>query len=204
MKQFLIKEQGFTLIEILISMFIFCAILGLIFYFGFNISGFNSFISSNLYSQNELELTLNVMVTEIRSMGPSNVGSYPIESASANSLIFFSDTDQDGLLERIRYFMSGNTFMKAVTKPTGSPLTYNPTNEKTTEAVHDVTSDPTTIFSYYAKKAIVGDTPMSSPISISQIRSIRISMTTDKDVNTEPGPVTFNVFSTIRNMRTNQ
>jgi prepilin-type N-terminal cleavage/methylation domain-containing protein len=195
------KENGFTLLEMLITICIFTVLLGVVLYFGFDITGINFFLSENLISQNELQLTLNSFVTEIRSMGPSNVGSYPIESATASSFVFYSDSDQDGLFERIRYYMAGNTLMRGIIKPTGSPLTYNSANEKTTESIHFVTSNPSTIFSYYARGQISSSTPMVFPVNPNLIRSIKAQLTTDRDTTQLPEAVTYRVFATIRNFR---
>jgi len=202
--QFSKYDQGFTLLEMIIAIFIFTIMMGLIVYLGFNVIGYNSFITSNIFSQNELQLTLNMLEIELRSMGPSNVGSFPIELANSNALTFYSDTDRDGLFERIRYYLNGNILMKGITKPTGSPLSYSPANEKTAEVVHFVISDPSTIFSYFAKKSIASDPPMIQPVSPSLIRAIKAQLTVKQTGRDQSGPVTFSIFATIRNFRMTQ
>ena len=197
-------NRGFTLLEILITICIVTALLGVIIYLGFDIIGFNSFISENIISQNELQLSLNSMITEIRSMGPSSVGSYPIETANLNSLTFYSDTDKDGLFERIRYYYNGTTLMRGSIKPSGSPLAYNPANEKTNEVIHFVISNPADTFVYYGKDATSSSAPLVTPINPSQVRSIKTTIIADRDPKAEPGPVIFSVFATIRNLRNAQ
>lgn len=195
------KEDGFTLLEMIIAIFVFTAILGLVLTLGFDISGLNNFLGENIITQNEIQLTLNGLVTELRSMGPSSIGGYPIEAAGTNYLTFFSDLDQDGLFERVRYYMNGATFMRGVIKPSGSPLTYNPANEKTTEAIHYIVSNPASVFSYYEKQTISSDPPMTAPIDPYLIRSIKVSLTSDRNGAAEPGPLAYEIFATIRNFR---
>lgn len=198
-------NKGFTILEVLISIAIFTAILGIVLSLGFNISDYNTFLSENMYSQNEVELTLSAMAPEIRSMGPSNTGAFSLELAAPTSLTFYSDIDQDGLFERVRYFMSGTTLMKGIVKPSGSPLSYNLAAERTTESVHGVIlGNPAVIFSYYAKKMTDNDPAMAQPVNPSLIKSIRVQVTADSNGQPEPGPVMFVTFTTIRNLQTNQ
>jgi len=198
------KYSGFTLIEIVIVMAILASVFTAITYFGVDISGFGGYLSDSISVQKELELTLNPIVTEIRSMGPSSIGSYTIESATATSLIFFSDADQDGLFERIRYFLDGSTFKRSVVKPTGNPLVYNLANEKVTEMVHDIVSGSTIIFKYYGKNVASSGTPLSAPIDPLLVRSIKIELTSDRNPKALPGPISYSVFATIRNLRSVQ
>jgi len=195
------RPDGFTLIEILIATAIFVSLLGVILYFGFNASGLNIFLSENLVSQNELQLTLNSIVVEVRSMGPSSVGGYPIESANAGSFVFFSDTDNDGLFERVRYYYSNGTLMRGWTKPSGNPLLYDHAGEKTTEAVHFVISQPSAIFTYYSKNQTSGDGPMTVPINPNLVRAVKIELAADRDPDQLPEPVIYRIFATIRNFR---
>jgi hypothetical protein len=188
----------------LVVICVLCVLLGVVVNIGFNITGFNGFLTQNITAQNELQMTLYTFVTELRSMGPSAVGAYPIESASATSLVFFSDIDQDGVFERLRYYLNGNIMMKGVIKPSGAPLTYDPANEKTTEAVHNVISSSNPIFSYFAYKSILTDPIMTAPVTVSLIRAVKFQLTTGTTGINQSASVSYGVFGTIRNLRTIQ
>lgn len=195
-------KTGFTLLETLIVLFIFSSLMILVVYFGINISSFNNFLAINMSSQAQIQLTLSSLVSELRSMGPSNLGSYPIEYASQNTLTFFSDIDQDGLFERVRYFLDGTIIKKGVIKPSGSPLIYDLNDENVSDVVDYVTNN--LIFSYYPKKFSATDPAMTAPINPNLIRSIKAEITADQTPNIEPGPVSFSTFATIRNFRMSQ
>lgn len=132
-------------------------------------------------------------------MGPSNIGGYPIESASASSLVFYSDFDNDGLFERIRYYLESGVLKRGVIIPSGSPLAYLPGNEKVREAVHYVIAPD--IFSYYPKEAGSGGSPLSSPVAPSLIRLVKINLTIDENPQKPPAAASLTTVITIRNLR---
>src|SRR3989344_8626441 len=80
--------------------------------FGLDIFKFQIFFSDTFTMQQEIGLTLTEMGVEIRGMGSSAKGSYLIESASATSLVFYTDKDGDSQFDRVRYFVSGSTLRR--------------------------------------------------------------------------------------------
>lgn len=195
-------NKGFTLVEIIIVLAVFSGIVLMVSFLTLDISSFSLFFGENLSVQQELQLSLVPMVSEVRSMGRSSTGSYPIASAAANSLIFYSDIDNDGLFEKMRYFMDGDIFKKGVIKPTGSPLTYDPTQESVYELVHYVTNF-SSIFKYYDESFTGTQVPLSFPIDVSAIRTMKASLTVDRNPNVLPGPFDFSVTASPRNIDDN-
>ncbi len=193
-------NTGFTLIETLITMAIFVSMLLIVTKFTLDISDFSVFFGEDLTAEQELQLSLRPVIREIRSMGPSNVGSYPIMTASADSFTFYSDGDGDGLFERIRYYMEGSIFKKGILKPSGNPLSYNPADEKTFELTHNVING-SAIFSYYNKTYTGFENPLPSPIDIPSIKMIKAELSVDQNPNALPGPISFAISAMIRNFR---
>lgn len=195
-------QHGMTLIEILIVLGLLTSIILLISFFGLQIANFGIFFNSGLEVQQEMQLTFQAMTFEIQSMQQSVKGAYPIAAASANSFTFYSDIDNDNRTDQIRYFLENNTLKKGVVKPSGTPLSYNQTNEVITEVIHYVTG-PAAIFTYYDQSYTGSELPMTYPVDNSKIRVVGITVTADKDPNAEPGPVTHQIFLDIRNLRSN-
>lgn len=193
-------NSGFTLIEILITMAIFISVLLVVIRFTLDISEFSVFFGADLTAEQELQISLRPIIREVRSMGPSSVGSFPIMTASADSLTFYSDSDGDGLFERIRYYMEGNIFKKGILKPSGNPLSYNLADEKTFELVHNIING-STVFSYYNKTYTGSESPLALPIDIPSIKMIKVELSTDWDPKALPGPITFSISAMIRNFR---
>lgn len=194
-------SAGFTLFEIVLSMGILAAVLFIITVFGLDVADFGGFLSKNLTSQQELQQTLKVMRIEMRAMAASNTGIYPIEAASATSLVFYSDFDNDGLCERLRYWLENGTLKKGIIIPQDDPLVYNPADEKITEVVHFISPDSLSVFSYFSAGQEGSETPLSEPVSPASIRAIRVNLVVDEDPQRLPLPVQVDSFITIRNLR---
>lgn len=192
--------KGFTLIEVVIALAIFTTIALAISLFTLDISNFSVFFGENLSAQQELQLSLLSMAREIRAMGPSSTGSYQIASATANSVTFYSDSDDDGLFERLRYFMDGDIFKKGVIKPSGNPLVYDPAQENVYELVHYVTNG-STVFTYYDKNFTGTQPPLSFPVNAPLIKAVKASLVVDQNAGAPPLPLDFSITATARNFK---
>ena len=193
-------NKGFTLIEILVSIAVIVGIMFIIGNFSINILNFKNFLTPTFQVQQEIALTFQNMTSEIRSMSPSNTGSYAISQAGTSTLTFFSDIDEDGLYEQIRYFVSSSTLERGVTKPTGNPVVYSPANEKIFDVVHNVIST-STIFTYYDSTYTGTEAPMTYPLDISKIRIIGVDISVQNpNLNS---PILFSAKLTPRNLRSN-
>src|SRR3989344_4644245 len=114
---------------------------------------------------------------------------------------FYSDIDDDGLKEKVRYFLNGPLLQKGVIKPTGSPLSYNPASEKITTLIPNVTN--ATIFTYYDENYDGAGAELTSPINIPVVRLVKITITIDKDPNRAPVTTIFSTQVSIRNLKDN-
>jgi prepilin-type N-terminal cleavage/methylation domain-containing protein len=195
--------SGFTLVEILVTMAIFSIILGAIGLFARDTFYYDNIFSSGLISYDEAKKILQPVASEIRSASQSSLGAYSIESADEGSFVFFTDTNSDGLKERIRYFLSGTTLKRGVISPTGSPLQYLSTNEITTDVVTNLTNGATPIFTYYDTDYNGNTNPLVQPVSVPSIRLVKITLIIDVDPNRPPLPMTVSTQVSIRNLKDN-
>ena len=201
-RTFLKPTHGFTLIETLVSVAVFVIIGLAVSNFGTQLFSLNSTLRDSLTSQSEARAAFKIMTAEIRSASPSSTGTYAIEAADASTFIFFGDIDDDGLYERIRYYMSGTTLKRGITKPTGNPLTYTSTNETTSDLIHDIVNGSVPLFSYY-DSSYDGTSGSLNPISILAIRLVKITTVVDRDPNRAPGASTSTTQVSIRNIKDN-
>lgn len=193
------NQKGFTLIEMIIILAILSGAVLVIGIFTLNVSSFQIFLGKSLAMDEEALQTFKIMIPEIRSIGPSNLGNYPIASVSSSSFSFYSDIDNDSIFEQVRYFLDAGILKKGVTKPSGNPLVYNLANEKINESVQNIISS--NIFTYYNGDYSGSSSPMAYPINVSSVRLVKVTLTIDDDLKSLPSPLISSVLINIRNLR---
>jgi len=81
------------------------------------------YISGQAIAIDEARRGVDAMAKEIREARYGEDGSYPIEKAGGKEFVFFSDIDQDGQTEKVRYYLamvnSGNQSLNCVTTAKG-------------------------------------------------------------------------------------
>jgi hypothetical protein len=162
------KNKAFTLIELTFFILVISFIIFALILFILNISNFNIYLIFGLGKVNDIQLFLSEIKKELKSMEPSNIGNYPIEEISSTTIIFYSDIDNDGLIERIRYFLDQDKLNKGIVSPSGNPLRYDLTQEKIKTVVKDIYL-PYQIFTFY-------DENLNETYDIAKIRSIKVNV----------------------------
>jgi hypothetical protein len=194
---------GFSMIETIVVIFI-LGLMGIaVWTFQSDIFSLNNIVTGNITSQEEARNSFKKITSEIRSLSPSSLGAYPIHEASSNSFTFYSDIDDDGIMEKIRYFLSGNILKKGTIKPLGSPLVYNPADEEVKEIIHNVSNGSTAIFDYYDKNYDGTSDPMSQPIDIITVRLVKITVIVNRSSSDPPSLITFTTQVSMRNLKDN-
>lgn len=194
---------GFTLMEVAISISIVVLITFAIGAMGANIIRLRTAVMGSTQSQESVNLVITPLITELRSMQPSNTGSFPIEAASTSSLIFYSDTNKDGLVERIRYFLQGNILKRGVVVPSGNPLVYNLAGETINNVIINVTSNSAGIFAYYGDATDIAGASLTMPPTVSLIKVVKVVLVIDQNPGQSPGPLRYTTSVTPRNLRNN-
>jgi type II secretory pathway pseudopilin PulG len=195
-----INERGMSLVEVIIAM-------GIMILFSFVIpeiflSSFRSqkIVFDQLEAQRQGRRTLQDFVNEFRASSYSSIGAYPIEVASTTEIVFYSNLDNNGYIEKIRYYRDGRNLIKGVTVPTGTPLAYFPQDEVTSTVV-DIINNTSSIFYYYDKNISSSSTPLSYPIDITSIRFVKMSLRIDKNPTTSPIALMVEGSASIRNLK---
>jgi len=196
------SKKGFTLIEILVFSAIAVGIITVIASFITNLGNFEGYFNEALSVEQEIRQTLSVIVPEIRSAAQSNIGNYPIEAASENTFVFYSDIDKNGLFDRVRYFLDGNVLRKGVIAPSGNPLIYDPANEVIRDVVNNIVLGPN-IFTYYGADFSGAEPALPFPINIPDVRLIETTIRADQAENFDAQAIEMSVRATIRNLRSN-
>lgn len=143
------KPNGFTLVEIIIATALLIIVLSFVFFFIHYWLGAFMQNEGKSQAQDEVFQLVNTMVTELREIEPGETGQFPLEVANDKTLIFYSDIDNDRRIERVGYYLSGETLSRGVVEPEGNPGTYNLTTEKVEEVATMITNGAEPVFYYY-------------------------------------------------------
>ncbi|MBS3903600.1 MAG: hypothetical protein KGZ30_04495 [Anaplasmataceae bacterium] len=195
------SRLGFTFVEIILALGMGVIIVVVVSRFATTISDLEGLVNDKLSVQQDLAQALNPLATEIRSAAPSELGAYPIAAASSTEFTFYSDINQNGVIDRVRYFFGTSTLQKGTIEPTGLPLAYVTSSEVVVPVVTGVKIGSST-FQYFDASATSTDTPLSIPINLSDIRFVKVTVTADVTSST-PRPTTYSQTITIRNLRSN-
>ncbi len=124
--------KSFTLIETIVTIFIFTLAMGAM--TGFIVMAYRtqSYTWQQSIAIDETRRGIETMVKEIREAREGEDGSYPIELAGDKELVFYSDIDEDGKVERVRYFLgtvnSGSQIKECQTSTQGGTCSISFSN----------------------------------------------------------------------------
>ena len=199
-----IYKKGVTLVEVLVSVGVIVLITITASTFQKDIFTLNFSLQNNLNAQLDARHLVKVMVAELRKTTQSSTGAYPIELASTTTITFYSDVNNNGSIDKVRYFVSGSTIKKGVITPTGNPLTYNPGSEVLSTLIDSVVSSSTLpVFQYYPSSYTGTTSPLTQPVDVSQVRLVKITVIIDKDPNKSPAPIVVTSSVSLRNLKDN-
>jgi len=195
----MINNKGISFMEIIIALSIGVVVITVLVRFTGTMTSLEDLINQRLVVQQDLNQAFQYMITEIRSALPSEEGSYPLVLAETSTIVFYSDYDHDGLVEKIRYSVSTNTLDKGIIEPVGLPLFYPSSTEIVSTIIPNLISSSSS-FEYFEAGATSTVNPMTS-VSIADVRMVGIIMTADVSSSSSPTPDTFIGTATIRNLR---
>lgn len=195
------RLKGFTLMELMITLGIFGILVLGVGTLTVSIFRYNRTLSNQLDGQRSVSRVVNRLSHELRTASSSSLGAYPIESATATSLVFFANIDDDNLKERVRYFLDGTRIQRGFIKPTGNPLVYVAANEKVDTQVENVTN--TDIFTYYDQNFTGSSAALTFPVTTTAITLVKLRVVTDREPLATPTPYEGVTMVHIRNLKQN-
>jgi hypothetical protein len=199
-------NKGLTLMEILVTLGIFLLVIVLIWLFIKQSYSVQGFAFGQVTAISEAQRGVETMVKEIREALPADTGAFAIDSADDFQFVFYADYDRDVAVEKVRYYLDGSNFVKAVTEASGSPLSYLPQNEVPTiisRYVRNTETEP--LFTYYDGEYAgrEEDEPLATPADVMALKLIHVHL----KINVEPkeAPTDFHLESDvqIRNLKDN-
>ncbi|KKR11648.1 MAG: hypothetical protein UT39_C0004G0007 [Candidatus Woesebacteria bacterium GW2011_GWA1_39_21] len=198
------QTQGVTIIELLIAIAI-TSIIGLGIVALQYILGQNQIaITTSYKSIEDANYASSMISKELRRASQSETGSYLLSNASDQNIVFYSDYDLDGRIERVQYQLVGTTLTKTITKPTGTPVTYSTDTTNTT--ISDIIRNGSDPLFYYYNENYPTDTennPLPANQRLSDTRSIGIHLKVNTNANDNTKDYVVDSFINIRMLKDN-
>lgn len=200
-----IFNQGFTLIELGLVTSLTVITMATANLFWQNIQREYQFTSSQYQLTDEVNQTLRKLATEARQAEVAMDGAYPLAILEDNQFAFYADIDNDGLVERRRYFLENSSLKRGIVNPSGNPPTYNMSQEIVSELINSIDTSKLPLFYYYN-----GDWPedtTNNPLSYWErpLETRLIRMIIPLSVNDQGQNYTYESSTTvhIRNLKNN-
>jgi prepilin-type N-terminal cleavage/methylation domain-containing protein len=200
----MMNKNGYTLVELIAVMAILSLItvgVSALAFWGMRLWNVTQ---DHIKAQDTARSAFDTMAKEIREMQISDNGSYAIESADHDTLIFYANIDSDDKREKVKYELQGGSMYRWTKKSTGdAPATYAAfTDDDKTTVFTQIVNTPS-FFQYY-DDSYNGVTPeLTEPISISDVRLIKISAFIDYDPSRTPEPLELVTNISLRNLKDN-
>jgi len=190
--------KGFTLIETIITIFVFTLTMGAISGFIVMVYRTHSYTWQQSIAVDEARKGIETMVKEIRETRTGEDGSYPLFSTQDSEFGFFADIDRDSAIEKVRYFVEGTDFKKEVIKPVGIPAVY-PSENKVRTVLSKYVRNSLPIFRYFD-----GDgNELSAPARRKETKLIRVYLVINVNLNRPPQNFELQSEVQIRNLKEN-
>lgn len=133
----------------------------------------------------------------IRTATYGEDGSYALASVATSSLTLYADADYDGVVERVRFWLSGTTFYEGISEPQGTPPTYG--SEVVRVLATYVRNGEDAIPVFQAFDAQGEQLPLPAPVL--SVRTIHIRFIVNVARNRKPGDFTIATTAGLRNTR---
>lgn len=198
-----LKNTGFTLFEILVTMGIITVISVPLMRLQVNILSFNGFFQNTISLQDEARRAVQNFSSEVRSAVPAENGAYLIGEAKDNSFIFYRDINHDRTAERVRYFKEGEELKKGVIIPSGNPINYSLSDEKIITVAHNVkNSDIDPVFTYFDRDYDGQSAPLIQPVESTLVRLVKLNVVLGAG-NERQDKMNLSTQVTLRNVKDN-
>ena len=190
--------RGLTLIETIVTVAIFAIIMVAIadsvrFFYRANTSSIEQ-----SYQIESARRGVEFLVRDLREASYGDDGSYPISAISSTTITFFSDTDKDAYIERMRYGVDGTTLYRNQLESSGTPPTYTGSGATSTvsEYVRNF-EEGVPIFSYYDENGV----EITDYNEVDEVRSVVVNLVVNIQPIRAPEEFTLRSSANLRNLR---
>lgn len=200
------RLKGLTLVEMLVAIFILSAgMLGFSLLFSSSWKT-NKFILETGVTSIRVNRASTEIINNLRKVRQADNGDYPIESGDDFDIQVYLDIDNDGVTERVHYWLDdvNDRLMRGIREPSAAqPPTYAAGDGTTSIIAEYVVNDATQPLFYYYNENYPGDTvnnPLATPTSIGDVRLVRVLIRMNIDPIKAPNNINVESFVDLRNL----
>lgn len=196
------QNYGMTLIEAVVVVGLYTLLSAVIMS---TITEFYKYNSYTLEQVDEIENARRGMTQwnrDAKEMTTGEDGSFPIAVIDDHRFGYYSDTDQDNMVEYVEYVLSTTTLRKFSYNPIGSPASYNltsPDSQQILSLYVQNINQGTSTFMYFDNAG----NRLSSSSPIINVRYIQARMIVNIDQNRSPGEFMLRSSIAPRNLKDN-
>lgn len=191
-------ERGYTLIEMLVVIAIIGITMPAVYIAIQALYRVHASTLARAVAVTETTKGVQEIVRDVRSAVYAENGALPIVALATSSLTIYADTDLDGLIERVRYFLDGTSVRKGIIEPTGTS-SYPVAQESVTLLMTNIinTTASTSLFRYYTATG----TEIVTPSASLAVRRVDVACVARSTIGTVADAVTVASSASIRNLK---
>ncbi len=201
------NRRALTLVELLVAIAVMLIAMQGFTYLFVRAWDTNKFILEEGLASAAASRATNAIIVELRGIRQADNGAYPIKSGDGFDLQVYEDIDNDGVVERLHYYLDAphDQLKVGITNPNTAttPISY-PANDQETRVLTNyvVNESNQPVFRYYNKN-YPGDTannPLPTPVSPGNVQLIRIHLLVNIDPVHAPNNINIESFVDLRNL----
>lgn len=196
------NQTGMTLIEMLVLIGVYTVLMLAITLSIMNLYQTNSYAFAQANEIDNARRGVTQWYQDVREMVTGEDGTYPVAVIDQQRFGYYSDTDQDDLVEYVEYVLATTTLSKYTYNATGSPAVYDLTTPNTVENlsyyVQNINQATSTFF-YYDNAG----NRLSSTSPLIDVRYIEMQLIINIDPTRSPGEFMLRSSVAPRNLKDN-
>ncbi len=191
-------RRGFTMLETLVFAGVFVLIMSAIVVALNYTYRAGRFVYEQADASNEVRKGVETLVRTIRESAYADNGAFPIVSMNASEIVLYSDNDNDGSAEKIRFTLVDEALVRGVVLASGSPPQY--TAQESVSTVSQFVRNGSTgvpLFTYYDEDGV----EISDYTRVADMASVLIRLVVNLYPERAPEDYEIRSRATFRNVR---
>ena len=198
--KYLRTQTGMTFVEMIVVLAIFALLSMVIMNTVASFYRYNAYTIAQSYQVTQARRGVDTMVRDIREMTFADDGAFPLVARATNTIMFYSDIDDDQSVELVEFSLASTSLYKYIYDAVGSPPSYSTSSPDETllisEYVNNISESYDT-FTYYDTNGTVA----TSGASIADIRFIDVGVIINIDPIRDPGEFLLRSSASLRNLK---